>query len=1158
MSATGDDCLIEVLAAGWTGEEQMSLQIDGVTVQTWDNIGGDYQTRDFEAFTYQAEGPITADQIRVVFENDFFDLDNGIDRNLTVDSISIDGEVFQTEDPSTFSTGTWLPEDGVVAGNRESEVLHANGYFEFADDSTPPPPPGDGSTINVIAFASEGTETMELRIDGVVVQTWNNVSTATQTYTYQANTLVTADQIQVALVDAQWDPDNGIDQNLLVDRIEIDGEIFETEDPSTFSTATWKPEDGITPGFRESEALNHTGYFQYADDATPPPPPGDGSAITVFAAGESDTEDFELQIDGVAVASWNNISSAPQGYSFTADTTITADQIRVAFVNAQFDPANNIDENLIVDRIEIDGVIYQTEAATVFSTGTWLPADGIQPGFRQSEFLHNTGYFQYDAQQPENGVIGLGATQYSVNEDDGSVQIQFLRTDGTDGEATVFFETVNGEAISGSDFVGTSTGTATFAAGQSSTTASIGILNDNNLEDIETFTVSIFSVEGAALGVPRTAIVTIVDDEAGRDLVGRWRLDENAIGETVVDSSGRGNDGTHVNIVAPSGGPSNSTPGVDSPNAGSLDFDGSNDYVDINFDDVIDLSDGEFTQSVWIRPTITDNAYHGILGHQPGSTTNRAPGIWVYQGNRIHAGFGDGSNWNSFVTPAALTSNEWNHVATTFNGTTYSAYVNGVEVYSTDAFDGRSPLNISQLDIGRVDNYFEGQIDDVRIYDRALTGSEVLNLLDGFDPPAIPVDGEFVTNVLTSGFDTPVAIDWLPDGRMLVAEQDGVVRLVNADGSINSTPVLDIQDIVNSGTKDRGMLGFAIHPDFDNNPYIYVSYTYDPPETANNSGLAGPDGNGARVARISRFTVDSNLTASASSEVVLVGENSTWANIGDPSVRPALDDPHSCVDENGNPVEDCIPSDELSHTIGDLEFGPDGMLYASSGDGGSFGRVDPINLRSLDLDSLAGKILRIDPITGDGLTDNPFYNGDPDSNESKVYSYGLRNPFRLAVNDDSGEVYIGDVGWTRWEEINTGAGANFGWPAFEGGNGTSNQTGGYQDLAEVRAYYATNPDVTAPLWARLHSDGGRAIIMGDFASDSIYPDQFEGDLFFTDIGDQVLRTVNFDSNGQFVGVETVSSGLGFFVDISMGPDGYLYYVDIATGQVGRLIFQING
>ena len=133
----------------------------------------------------------------------------------------------------------------------------------------------------------------------------------------------------------------------------------------------------------------------------------------------------------------------------------------------------------------------------------------------------------------------------------------------------------------------------------------------------------------------------------------------------------------------------------------------------------------------------------------------------------------------------------------------------------------------------------------------------------------------------------------------LVAEQAGLIRIINQNGTPASTPLLDIRDIVNAGTKDRGLIGFTVHPDFENNPFIYVSYTYDPPETAGQNGLGGPDGNGARVSRISRFTVNAAGTfADPDSEFVLVGGNSTYENIGNPDVRPGSNDPHSCLESD--------------------------------------------------------------------------------------------------------------------------------------------------------------------------------------------------------------------------------------------------------------------
>ena len=157
-----------------------------------------------------------------------------------------------------------------------------------------------------------------------------------------------------------------------------------------------------------------------------------------------------------------------------------------------------------------------------------------------------------------------------------------------------------------------------------------------------------------------------------------------------------------------------------------------------------------------------------------------------------------GNNWNRFSTESVLTVGEWNHVATTFDGTSYTAYVNGVEVFSTDEFAGRSPVLSGEVTIGKVDNFFEGGIDDVRIYDRALSFVEVADLIDGATVPIVEVSGELVTNQLANGFDTPVEVDFLPDGRMLVAEQSGVIRIVNANGSTST--LLNIRSIVNAGT----------------------------------------------------------------------------------------------------------------------------------------------------------------------------------------------------------------------------------------------------------------------------------------------------------------------------------------------------------------------
>jgi glucose/arabinose dehydrogenase len=424
--------------------------------------------------------------------------------------------------------------------------------------------------------------------------------------------------------------------------------------------------------------------------------------------------------------------------------------------------------------------------------------------------------------------------------------------------------------------------------------------------------------------------------------------------------------------------------------------------------------------------------------------------------------------------------------------------------------------------------------------------------------------GNFSRQTFLSGLNLPTSFDWSPDGsRMYVTEKSGVVR-VAVNGTLSGTPFIDISAQVNSGG-DRGLLGLAVHPDFVNNPYVYLAFTYDPPEAATGNGLAARDQVGNRPSRVIRVTADvttNYTTAVAGSEVVLLGKNSTWANISGPDVDSTQDinQAPSGVLNYGLPnqtnVQDYLATDNQVHTINYLKFRQDGpsswSLFVSNGDGASAGRVDPRAARTLDIDNLSGKILRIDPLTGQGYSDNPFYDGNADSNRSKVYNYGLRNPFRFTFDPITNEPVVGDVGWNTWEEINTGRGKNFGWPYYEGGGGVNLQTGGYVDLTAAQAYYSSNPVITPAIYSRTHTDGARAIIMGDYYTGNTFPIDYRGGLFIADVEEGTVNILRTEA-GQLT-VQRFASGLPFTVQITTGKDSNLYYVNIGSGEVGRWSF----
>jgi hypothetical protein len=295
-------------------------------------------------------------------------------------------------------------------------------------------------------------------------------------------------------------------------------------------------------------------------------------------------------------------------------------------------------------------------------------------------------------------------------------------------------------------------------------------------------------------------------------------------------------------------------------------------------------------------------------------------------------------------------------------------------------------------------------------------------------------------------------------------------------------------------------------------------------------------------------------TAVPGSGVVILGANSTWANISHPEIDSTQDltVPTSCG--TNSTLVDCLAVDSTSHTVGMLAFGSDGALYVSTGDASSYGRVDPRAARVQDLNSLSGKILRIDPITGQGLPTNPYFDpAAPASNRSKVYSYGLRNPFRFALGPQTSEPYIGDVGWNNWEEVNTGAGANFGWPFYEGGPGVSLRTNGYQDLPEAQAFYASGTPTVAPLHARSHGEGAVSIIMGDFYTGTTYPALYHNALFITDLLEATIDVLTFGAGGEVTGTYRFADDIPGIVQMKMGADDNLYFLNLFTGRIERFL-----
>jgi glucose/arabinose dehydrogenase len=237
---------------------------------------------------------------------------------------------------------------------------------------------------------------------------------------------------------------------------------------------------------------------------------------------------------------------------------------------------------------------------------------------------------------------------------------------------------------------------------------------------------------------------------------------------------------------------------------------------------------------------------------------------------------------------------------------------------------------------------------------------------------------------VVKGLKEPTLIAWPPDGskRMFILEREGRVRIADADGTLHPTPLLDLSDNTSTSTEE-GLLGLAFDPGFAQNGYVYVDYT------ANDASV-----------NVVRYTL--------------------------PPDKPNQIDPSTAA-----PVM-TIAKHSKFHNGGTLAFGPDGYLYISLGD-------DETSDEAQQLSSIFGKILRVDVDSGTQPyaipPTNPFV--DTPGARGEIWAYGLRNPWRFSFDRVTGDVWLGDVGDARMEEVDmqpagSRGGENYGWPYYEG------------------------------------------------------------------------------------------------------------------------------
>ena len=300
-----------------------------------------------------------------------------------------------------------------------------------------------------------------------------------------------------------------------------------------------------------------------------------------------------------------------------------------------------------------------------------------------------------------------------------------------------------------------------------------------------------------------------------------------------------------------------------------------------------------------------------------------------------------------------------------------------------------------------------------------------------------------------TGFTAPVEIVNANDSRLFVVQQNGIIKIVQPNGTVNATNFLNISSKITYGG-ERGLLGLAFHPQYPTNGYFFVYYN-------------DTDGN----ITVARYTRSSNPdVADPNSEKIILNQSKPFDN----------------------------------HNGGSIHFAPDGYLWVVTGDGGSAG--DPNN-NAQNKNSLLGKLLRLDINSAGPYSippGNPFVGVD---GADEVWAYGLRNAWKFNFDAVSGNAMIADVGQGQIEEINrvplTQAGINFGWRCYEGNN-AYNTTG-----------CANQATMTFPVAFYDHSGGKCSITGGYIYRGTAYP-SLQGKYFFADYCSTQIGMLNANNS----------------------------------------------